>query len=143
MYTLHPLSTFIHKQFNSGYSMKIIIRNSSADPIYQQILDQLKAQIMAGEITAGQLLPSIRNLAQDLKISVITVKRTYEELEKEGFITTVVGKGTFVSAQNNEFMKEKKMRAVEEKLQEAVKEAKMLNISLPEITEMLNLLYAE
>jgi len=123
--------------------MKIIIRNSSADPIYQQILDQLKAQIMAGEITAGQLLPSIRNLAQDLKISVITVKRTYEELEKEGFITTVVGKGTFVSAQNNEFMKEKKMRAVEEKLQEAVKEAKMLNISLPEITEMLNLLYIE
>jgi len=123
--------------------MKIIIRNSSADPIYQQILDQLKAQIMAGEVTAGQLLPSIRNLAQDLKISVITVKRTYEELEKEGFITTVVGKGTFVSAQNNEFMKEKKMRAVEEKLQEAVKEAKMLNISLPEITEMLNLLYAE
>jgi len=143
MYTLHPLSTFMHKQFNSGYSMKIIIRNSSADPIYQQILDQLKAQIMAGEITAGQLLPSIRNLAQDLKISVITVKRTYEELEKEGFITTVVGKGTFVSAQNNEFMKEKKMRAVEEKLQEAVKEAKMLNISLPEITEMLNLLYIE
>ncbi len=123
--------------------MKIIIRNSSADPIYQQILDQLKAQIMSGELIAGQLLPSIRNLAQDLKISVITVKRTYEELEKEGFITTVVGKGTFVSAQNNDFMKEKKMRAVEEKLQEAVKEAKMLNISLPEITEMLNLLYAE
>lgn len=123
--------------------MKIIIRNSSADPIYQQILDQLKAQIMAGEFTAGQMLPSIRNLAQDLKISVITVKRTYEELEKEGFITTVVGKGTFVSAQNNEFMKEKKMRAVEEKLQEAVKEAKMLNISLPEITEMLNLLYID
>lgn len=123
--------------------MKIIIANSSQDPIYEQIARQIKTQIISGELTEGTLLPSIRRLAQDLAISVITTKRAYEELEREGFIDTVGGKGTFVASQNPQFMREQRMRAVEEKLAAAVEEARLLGIGADELARMLELLYKE
>ncbi len=123
--------------------MKIIISNSSPDPIYEQIAVQIKNQIISGELNEGEALPSIRKLAQQLQISVITTKRTYEELEKEGFIDTVGGKGCFVAMQNKELLLEKKKKIVEDKLSDAVIEAKMLGISLDELQEMLLLLYKE
>ena len=123
--------------------MKIIISNSSPDPIYEQITRQIKAQIISGGLREAETLPSIRKLAQDLQISVITTKRAYEELEKEGFIDTVEGKGSFVAMQNKELLREKKMKIVEEKLSEAVEEAKLLGITLAELREMLVLLYRE
>lgn len=123
--------------------MKIIIANASPDPIYEQIASQIKAQILAGDLSEGTALPSIRKLAKELHISVITTKRAYEELEREGFIDTVVGKGSFVAAQNKELLREKRMRMIEEKLSEAIKEAKMLGITLDELDEMLMLLFTE
>ena len=123
--------------------MKIIISNSSPDPIYEQIGRQIKAQIISGDLAEGESLPSIRRLAQDLQISVITTKRAYDELEREGFINTVGGKGTFVAVQNQELLREKKMKIVEDKLSEAVSEAKMLGIGLAQLKEMLLLLYKE
>jgi GntR family transcriptional regulator len=123
--------------------MKIIISNSSPDPIYEQITRQIKAQIISSDLREGEPLPSIRRLAQDLQISVITTKRAYEELEKEGFIDTVEGKGSFVAMQNKELLREKKMKLVEEKLAGAVEEANLLGISLAELKEMLVLLFKE
>jgi GntR family transcriptional regulator len=123
--------------------MRIIISNSSPDPIYEQINRQIKAQIISGDLAEGEALPSIRKLAQELQISVITTKRAYDELEHEGFINTVSGKGTFVAVQNQELLKEKKMKIVEEKLAEAVSEAKMLGIGLGQLKDMLLLLYKE
>ena len=96
--------------------MKIIVSNSSEDPIYEQISSQVKGQIISGSLRPGQPLPSIRNLARELHISVITTKRAYDELEREGFIDSVGGKGTFVSNQNKELLREMRMRIIEEKL---------------------------
>ena len=123
--------------------MKIIISNSSPDPIYEQITKQVKSQIISGDLAEGEPLPSIRKLALELQISVITTKRAYDELEREGFINTVAGKGTFVAVQNKELLHEKKMKIVEEKLAEAVSEAKMLGIGVESLYEMLTLLYTE
>jgi GntR family transcriptional regulator len=123
--------------------MKIIISNSSPDPIYEQVTRQVKAQIISGDLREGESLPSIRRLAQDLQISVITTKRAYEELEKEGFIDTVEGKGSFVAMQNKELLREKKMKIVEEKMTEAVEEARLLGITRAELEEMLGLLCGE
>ena len=123
--------------------MKIIISNSSPAPIYEQVSGQIKSQIISGELSEGDALPSIRKLAQELQISVITTKRAYEELMKEGFIDTVGGKGCFVAMQNKEFLKEKKMKTVEEKLMDAVKDAKKLGVNVNELKEMLVLLYTE
>lgn len=123
--------------------MKIIIVNSSPDPIYEQIKNQMKKQIIGGELSEGQVLPSIRNLAKELHISVITTKRAYEDLEREGFIDTVAGKGSFVTVKNKEFLREKRMRVVEEKLNEAIHEARMLGLSVEEIKEITDFLYNE
>ena len=123
--------------------MKVIISNSSPDPIYEQITKQVKAQILSGDLAEGQALPSIRRLAHDLQISVITTKRAYDELEKEGFINTVGGKGTFVAVQNPELLREKKMKVVEEKLAQAVDEAKIMGIGEDQIVHMLQLLFQE
>ncbi len=123
--------------------MKVIVSNSSPDPIYKQIAEQIKGQILSGELGEGEALPSIRKLAKELYISVITTKRAYEQLENEGFIDTVGGKGSFVASQNKEFLREKKMRIVEEKLAEATSEAKMLGLELNELKEMLSILYKE
>jgi len=123
--------------------MKILIANSSPDPIYEQIARQIKAQILGGELAEGDPLPSIRRLAMDLQISVITTKRAYDELEREGYINTVGGKGTFVAAQNQELLREKRMKIVEEKLQAAVDEALMMGIGTDALVDMLRLLAKE
>jgi GntR family transcriptional regulator len=120
--------------------LRILLSNASQDPIYEQIARQIRSQILSGELSEGDLLPSIRALARDLQISVITTKRAYEELEREGLIDTVGGKGTFVAAQNAEFLREKKMKAVEEKLAEAVDQARLLGIGRGQLVEMLRLL---
>lgn len=121
--------------------MKIIISNSSPEPIYEQIGKQIKSQIIAGDLLEGAPLPSIRKLAQELHISVITTKRAYEELEKEGFIDTVGGKGTFVAIQNKELLREKKMKSIEDQMTDLVEEAIKMEISLKELQEMLNILF--
>jgi len=123
--------------------MRILIANSSPDPIYDQIVRQVKTQIIAGDLCEGEPLPSIRKLALDLQISVITTKRAYDELEAEGFIDTVAGKGTFVAAQNAEFLREKRMLVVEEKMAAAVDEARMMGMGYPQLNEMLRLLCEE
>ena len=123
--------------------MRILISNSSPDPIYEQIVRQVKSQIISGELAEGEPLPSIRKLAHELQISVITTKRAYEELEREGLIDTVGGKGTFVASQNQEFLREKRMKVVEAKLSEALKDARMLGVTHDELTEMLRLLWEE
>jgi GntR family transcriptional regulator len=123
--------------------MRILIANSSPDPIYEQITRQIKAQILSGELPEGEALPSIRRLAQDLQISVITTKRAYDELEREGFINTVGGKGTFVAVQNQELLREKRMKIVEEKLQAAVDDARMMGIGTDALVDMLRLLAKE
>ena len=123
--------------------MRIIISNSSPEPIYEQIARQIKAEVIAGTLEEGAALPSIRALAHDLQVSVITTKRAYDELESEGFLDSVGGKGTFVAAQNPAFLREKRMRLVEEKLAAAVAEARLLGVGLDELTEMLHLLYEE
>ena len=123
--------------------MKIIISNSSDLPIYEQISRQIKSQIMSGELKEGEPLPSIRKLAHELQISVITTKRAYDDLEREGFLDSVGGKGTFVSIQNMDLMREKKMKIVEDKLSEAVLQAKMLGVDLEELKAMLSLLFKE
>jgi GntR family transcriptional regulator len=123
--------------------MNIIISNSCSDPIYEQIYKQIKQQIMKGELQAGETLPSIRMLAKELQISVITTKRAYEELERDGFVATVGGKGSFVAEQNAELLQERKRQFIEEKMIQLVTEGKTLNVSLEEMLEMLTLLYRE
>jgi GntR family transcriptional regulator len=123
--------------------MNIIISNSSQDPIYEQIVTQIKTAIMKDELSQGDALPSIRLLAKELQISVITTKRSYEELEREGFIETVPGKGSYVSGQNKDLIREKRLTAIEQKLTEAVSESKLLNLSLEELQSMLLLLFEE
>jgi GntR family transcriptional regulator len=120
--------------------MKILLSNASSAPIYEQILRQIRAQILSGDLPEGSALPSIRKLAQTLQISVITTKRAYDELEREGLIDTVGGKGTFVASPNAEFLREKHVRAVEEKLAEALDLARGAGIPDPEVKRMLNLL---
>ena len=123
--------------------MDIIISNSSNDPIYLQIVNQIKAMIMSGELSPGEALPSMRNLAMQMRVSLITTKRAYEELERDGFIETYTGKGSFVKAQNAELLKEENLRQVEEHLQKAVQKAKMSGIAFEELTDILKLLYEE
>lgn len=123
--------------------MDIILSNASGKPIYEQITDQVKEQIMAGTLSAGDALPSMRLLAKELRISVITTKRAYEELEREGFITTVPGKGCFVAPRNLELVRENALRQVEEHLQRAVEAAKLGGIAAAEVRETLDILYGE
>ncbi|MCI1946230.1 GntR family transcriptional regulator [Clostridium luticellarii] len=121
--------------------MNIIISNISKDPIYEQITKQIKDNIIKGSISEGEPLPSIRNLARELKISVITTKRAYEELEREGFIETVPGKGSYVSSQNKDLLREKKITSIEDKLVEAIEESKTIGLTKKDLKEMLDILY--
>ena len=123
--------------------MDIIISNSSNDPIYLQIVNQIKAMIMSGELSPGEALPSMRNLAMQMRVSLITTKRAYEELERDGFIETYTGKGSFVKAQNAELLREENLRQVEEHLQKAIQKAKMSGIAFEELTDILKMLYEE
>lgn len=126
-----------------GEAMDILIDNKSGAPIYDQIYSQIKTQIISGALREDELLPSIRNLAKDLRISVITTKRAYEDLERDGFVVTVAGKGCFVAPRNLELMREEHRKKVEEALTKAIEQAKAASIDLPELVEMLTLLYEE
>lgn len=123
--------------------MNIIISNSSEEPIYEQIARQIKNDIMKGVLKGGELLPSIRVLAKELQISVITTKRAYDELEQEGYLETVPGKGTFVAVKNKQLLREMRYRMVEEKLAEAVDTAKSIGLGQEELLNMLKILYEE
>lgn len=123
--------------------MKIIISNVSDPPIYQQIKDQIKDVILHGELKEGEMLPSIRALASDLKVSVLTTRRVYDELESEGFITTKAGKGSFVAKENFELLLESKRHMVEVKLTEAWNTARSLGITKSELYAMMDLLFEE
>ncbi|HAX07509.1 MAG TPA: GntR family transcriptional regulator [Butyrivibrio sp.] len=123
--------------------MKIVISNTSENPIYQQIKDQIKDAILREELVEGDALPSIRSFANDLKVSVLTIRRVYDELEKEGFITSQVGIGTFVSTSNIELLRESKRRLVEKKMLDMIQTAKSLNISKEELNAMMDILYEE
>lgn len=123
--------------------MNIIISNSSGRPIYDQIVSQIKNQIMAGELVEGEALPSMRVLAKELRISVITTKRAYEELEREGFIVSITGKGSFVASMDTELIREEVLKQIEEHMSKAVDKANRANISLKELTQLLEYLYKE
>lgn len=123
--------------------MDIIISNASGVPIYDQITRQVKGLILRGELKEGEALPSMRLLARELRISVITTKRAYEELEREGFITTVPGKGCFVAPQDPELAREETLRRVEEHLTRAVEAAKSGGVTLEEMKDTLNILYGD
>ncbi|HJG86842.1 GntR family transcriptional regulator [Pseudoflavonifractor capillosus] len=123
--------------------MDIIISNAGGVPIYDQITRQVKGLILRGELKEGEALPSMRLLARELRISVITTKRAYEELEREGFITTVPGKGCFVAPQDPELAREETLRRVEEHLTRAVEAAKSGGVTLEEMTDTLNILYGD
>ena len=123
--------------------MEIHISNSSGIPIYEQLVTQIKNLILNGALQDGEALPSMRLLAKELRISVITTKRVYEELEREGFLCTVVGKGSFVAAKNPDLLREQQRRIVEDSLAKAVESAKNYGISLEELQESLLILYGE
>ncbi|HIR77147.1 MAG TPA: GntR family transcriptional regulator [Candidatus Choladousia intestinipullorum] len=121
--------------------MNIIISNSSGQPIYDQITSQIKSKIMTGELKEGDALPSMRLLAKELRISVITTKRAYEELEKDGFIVSVPGKGSYVAGKNLDFVREEQLRRIEERMQEIVELSVGCSLTLDELKDMLELIY--
>lgn len=123
--------------------MDIIISNSSGKPIYEQITSQIKAHILSGALAAGHKLPSIRALANDLRISAITTKRAYADLEAQGFIETVPGKGSFVAQGNIELLREERLRHIENLLARATSEARDANIDIADLHSMLDLLSEE
>ena len=123
--------------------MQILISHNSKEPIYEQIYNQIKKCILSGELPAGYSLLSMRLLAKEIEVSVITTKRAYEELEKSGLIYSVVGKGSFVSEQNHEMIIERKRKIIEEQLTTAIQNSKEIGLALHELKELLSLLYEE
>lgn len=123
--------------------MNIVISNKDDRPIYEQIVSQFKEMIISGKLKSGEALPSIRALAKDLRISVITTKRAYEELERDGFIETVAGKGSFVAEQNTEAIKEEKLKSIEKQMLDIRREAELCGIDLKTLTEMFELICGE
>lgn len=123
--------------------MNIAISNKDDRPIYEQIASKIKKMILSGELKEDQMLPSMRALAKDLRISVITTKRAYEELEKEGFVVTVTGKGSYVAEHNSEIFKEEKLKNIEKRIEEIWEEANICGISADEIKEMFNIICVE
>lgn len=123
--------------------MDIILTNAASQPIYDQIVSQVKAQILSGKLKEGDALPSLRALAKDLRISVITTKRAYEELEREGFIVSLTGKGSFVAGANTELIHEEHLRRLEDHLREAVSLSHLCGLDLDGLTSILSMLYKE
>ena len=123
--------------------MDIILSNSSDMPIYEQISSQVKAQILSGVLTAGAKLPSIRALASDLGVSVITTKRAYDELEQEGFLYTIAGKGSFVAKKNTALLREEQLKKIEDHLSEIRRLAATIQLSRNEIRDMLDLMWED
>lgn len=123
--------------------MHLSVSLTSGEPIYLQLKEQIKNQIIAGQLRDGELLPSIRHLAQSLQISVITTKRAYDELEQEGLVASVSGKGTFVSANNKESIREMKYRGLEERVRGAIRESRELGLTRQEVLDLVAILYGE
>jgi GntR family transcriptional regulator len=123
--------------------MEIIISSNTSKPIYEQINSQIKSMIMSGELQTGEPIPSMRGLAKSLHVSVITVQKAYEDLQRDGFIETTVGRGSFVSAQNKDFYQEEQQRKAEEHLQIAAEIGRTSNITLKKLKELLALFYNE
>ncbi|MBP3887545.1 MAG: GntR family transcriptional regulator [Cellulosilyticum sp.] len=123
--------------------MNICIVGESAIPLYEQITSQIKEQVLKGEIEQGSPLPSIRMMAKELKVSIITVKRAYEDLEKEGFVETVPGKGTYISLANKERLREMLMSQIEEQLEQVITSAKSINMTLEDIQNRVQIIYEE
>ncbi len=121
--------------------MDIVISSNTSKPIYEQITAQIKAMVMSGELQTGDPIPSMRALAKSLHISVITVQRAYEDLQRDGFIETTVGRGSFVSAQNRDFILEEQQRRAEECLQQAADIARESGIPVAKLVELLQLFY--
>lgn len=127
--------------YNGGVHVQILISNQTIKPIYEQITSQIKQAIMSGELKSGDPLRSMRALAKDLHISVITTQKAYEDLQRDGFIKSAAGRGTFVSAQNQDFMREEQLRKAEEKLQEAAEIGRINGMSIAKMVELLTLFY--
>ena len=127
--------------YGNQREMEIVISNSSGKPIYEQITDQVKSQIMSGSLKAGEPLPSMRVLAADLRVSLITTKRAYNDLEAEGFIETVAGKGSFVAVQDPALLREANLRLAEDGIRRAVEVARRSSITKEELLEMVDILY--
>ena len=125
------------------YDMNILISNSSGVPIYEQIEEQIKTQIMSGALSAGDALPSMRVLAKELKISIITTKRAYEDLERDGYIANVQGKGCFIKAMNSDLIRENMLFSIQELFEKAVDKALVGKINLDELKETLGIIYKE
>ncbi len=123
--------------------MNIMISNTSGKPIYEQITTQIKSQIMTGDLKPGDALPSMRLLAKELRISVITTKRAYEDLERDGFVETVQGRGSFVASTNKELLREENLRMAEDHLQKAADIAQKSGIPLKELTDILTVFYKD
>jgi len=123
--------------------MEIIIGNNADKPIYEQINSQIKAMIMSGKLQPGEAIPSMRALAKSIHVSVITVQKAYEDLQRDGFIETIVGRGSFVSAQNKEFYQEEQQRRAEEHLQQAADIGRISGIPVEKLVELLRLFYQE
>ena len=123
--------------------MEIVVSNKASRPLYEQIVSQIKAQIMNGELEAGEALPSIRSLARSLQISVLTVQKAYDILQEDGFIETTAGKGCYVSARNQDFYLEEQQKKIEGCFSDAIEIARMSGISLDKLISLLTLLYEE
>jgi len=132
-------------QYKTGGSdgLEIIVSNKASRPLYEQIVSQVKAQIMSGELKAGEAIPSIRSLAKSLQISVLTVQKAYDILQEEGFIETTAGKGCYVSVQNQDFYLEEQQKKIEGCFNDAIEIARMSGISLDKLISLLTLLYEE
>ncbi len=126
-----------------GENLEIVVSNKASHPLYEQIAMQIKAQIMSGELKAGEALPSIRSLAKSLHISILTVQKAYDLLQTVVFIETTAGKGCFVSAQNQDFYLEEQQKKIEEHFNEAIEIARTSGISLSKLTDLLTLMYEE
>lgn len=137
------LYSVIHNSETRGDNLNFIISNNSEKPIYQQIKNEIINSISNDELKENDMLPSIRNLAKDLRISILTVKKAYDELEQEAYIKTVQGKGTFVTPRNKEIIREKQISMIEDHIEQIVNIAKISNISKNEIIDLFNYLYEE
>ncbi len=123
--------------------MEIIISSNTSKPIYEQITSQIKAMVMDGRLKEGEAIPSMRALAKSLRVSVITVQKAYEDLQRDGFIQTTVGRGSFIAELNKEIIKEQRQREIEEYLEKASDLAKKSGISLEKVSEILSIIYKE
>ena len=145
--TLLCIILYLFKQYSirrrGGDGLEIVVSNKASRPLYEQIVSQIKTQIMSGELKAGEALPSIRSLAKSLQISVLTVQKAYDILQEDGFIETTAGKGCYVSVRNQDFYLEEQQKKIEGCLGDAIEIARMSGIPLDKLVSLLTLLYEE